>query len=266
MIGMSVLSDVDIRKITAKNKGIIISNICQENITAVGYDLTIGFICDCDTGKIPKKSPDSNRYNLLPKHRYLVLSKEYIYLSSEYMATLHSRGSYALKGIIVSPTTIDPNYKGLVYTSLFNCSENSVYIKEHNQFATMVIHKFATPTDKELPQNAKGGVKATKDTLNSPFSNICEQTIIKAKTYAFDTMDESGSDFFEQYGNTVKGKSVIGISIKKFVKKHRHSFIRHIKRFIEIIVSVIIFELILIPILKKCGINIDLSSILSLIK
>lgn len=46
------------------------------------------------------------------------------------MATLHSRGSYALKGLIVSSTVIDPNYEGFIYASLFNVTSKEIFVKE----------------------------------------------------------------------------------------------------------------------------------------
>lgn len=64
---MAVLSDVDLQKIIEGNEGIIILNKRDQNITGAGYDLTIGFICDSDTGKEPETCIyDSNRYTLLP--------------------------------------------------------------------------------------------------------------------------------------------------------------------------------------------------------
>lgn len=208
---MAVLSDADIKKIIKDDDGIIIANGYEKNITAVGYDLTIGVIYDCDSEKEPepekgneiewqkkigengnlngvsKLSKNTTRYEILPGHRYLVISKEYIALPSSYMATLHSRGSYALKGIIVLSTVIDPHYKGFIYSMLYNCSQNSVYIKEGNQFATMVIHQFLTPTETELQVDDEGRYKAVQQTLNGYFSNIKSVTSTKAKLYDLDT-------------------------------------------------------------------------------
>lgn len=244
---MSVLSDVDIRKIISKNKGIIIMNMHDKKLTAVGYDFTIGFICDADKGKEPNKikfiyDPKSNkeykedeflngrqlteenkrnmekdgykfrcRYELLPGCRYLVISEEYITLLHKYMATLHSRGSYALKGLVVTSTTIDPNYRGFVYASLMNCSQKPVYIKEHNQFVTMVVHKLTTATNMTLPKNESGMPMDAEQTLSGSFSNICEEAVASAKMYRLDSWKKIEQDFENKYAD---------FRNKKYVRKH----------------------------------------------
>ena len=50
---MAVLSDKDLEKILINHDGIIILNKREKSITGLGYDLTIGFIRDSDTGKEP---------------------------------------------------------------------------------------------------------------------------------------------------------------------------------------------------------------------
>lgn len=241
---MAVLSNVDIEKIVSKNKGIIITNMRENNLTALGYDFTIGFICNTDTGEIPKKKkfirdtksgkeyaaggfPEDcqltedfekdkkegryksvYRYELKPGERYLVISEEYIALSEKYMATLHSRGSYALKGIIVTSTTIDPNYEGFVYASLFNSSKNSVYIKECNQFATMVIHTVITPTQKPLPQTERRKPKDAEQTLDGTFSNICEEAYTAVIKYRDDVGKTTKQEFQSKFTD-FKGSSYI---------------------------------------------------------
>lgn len=170
---MAVLSDVDLRKVMAEDEGIIILNMREKSITGAGYDLTIGFICDSETGKEPETyEEDPGRYVLLAGHRYLVISKEFLYLSSQYMATLHSRGSYALKGIIVSSTIIDPNYVGFITGSLYNCTLKNVYIKKDSQFATVVFHELLTPTETVLQKNEFNRAMDAQETLHSKYSNI----------------------------------------------------------------------------------------------
>lgn len=173
---MAVLSDKDLLNVVKGDEGIMILNMSSNNITGVGYDLTIGFICDSETGEIPEiYAEDSNRYVLLPGHRYLVISKEFLYLSSKYMATLHSRGSYALKGIIVASTVIDPNYIGFITGSLFNCTSEEVYIKKNNAFTTMVIHELCTPTEISLQKNENNRPMDAQETLHSKYPNIAQK-------------------------------------------------------------------------------------------
>ena len=47
---MSVLSNIDIVNAMNEDEGIIIMNMRDKSITGLGYDLTIGFIRDADTG------------------------------------------------------------------------------------------------------------------------------------------------------------------------------------------------------------------------
>ena len=232
---MAVLSNVDIEKIIMENRGIIIMNKRDKNLTALGYDFTLGFIRDSDSGEEPEKveciydakldveylkeeffnncqlqeeyekNKDEKRYEiryrykLLSGKRYLVISEEYIALLREYMATLHSRGSYALKGIIVASTTIDPNYRGFIYASSINCSKEPVYIKEHNQFVTMVIQTLTTATDKHLAKTEGGMPMDAEQTLNGRFSNICEEAVQAAKTYRTDAWKKIEREFEDRY-------------------------------------------------------------------
>ncbi len=57
---MSVLSNADIDN----NNGVLILNKCDTNFSGAGYDLTIEFICDSDSGKIPEiKKKDEHLLN-----------------------------------------------------------------------------------------------------------------------------------------------------------------------------------------------------------
>lgn len=173
---MAVFSDKDLENVMKKDGDIIILNMCKDNMTAVGYDFAIGFICDSATGDIPETyTEDPNRYILLPGHRYLVISKEFLYLPSRCMATLHSRISYALKGILVTSTIVDPNYIGFVMGSLFNCTSENIYIKKDNSFVTMVIHEFRTPTKTFLRQNDQNAPMDALATLYSKYPNISQE-------------------------------------------------------------------------------------------
>ncbi|MCI8800570.1 MAG: hypothetical protein HFH88_12280 [Lachnospiraceae bacterium] len=181
---MAVLSYDDIVRLIKKEEGILILNRRDKNISGLGYDLTIGFIRDADTGQVPETfAEDNNRYVLLSEHRYIVISKEFVYFSSQYMATLHSRGSYALKGIIVTSTTVDPNYAGCITGSLYICSPKDVYIKKDNSFATMVIHQLRTPTQKGLSRNEDGRLMDAQETFHSRYPNINADTIQAGDAY-----------------------------------------------------------------------------------
>ena len=185
---MAVLGDKDLNDMLENDAGIVISNLRNKSVTAAGYDLTIGFICDADEGTLPEivtpeDRPDEPRYRLLRGHRYLIISREYVSFPSWYMATLHSRASYVLKGLVFSSTTIDPNFEGFLYASLINCSRSDICIKTNNQFATMVIHEVQTPTDTVLQTNDDNSPRDAQGTLNAPFSNINADAATYAKVY-----------------------------------------------------------------------------------
>lgn len=181
---MAVLSNVDISKAIEEDEGIIITNRREKSITTVGYDLTIGFICDADSGETPETcKTDENRYVLLPKHRYLIISREYLSFSGEYMATIHSRASYAMKGLIMSSTTVNPNYAGCIHISLINGTFGEVNIKKDNQFATMVIHTLCTPTGSYLQKNDQGMPMDAQETYNSNYSTFPPEVSNKALLY-----------------------------------------------------------------------------------
>lgn len=174
---MSVLSNVDVEEIISNDRGILILNRKDvkndNNLTGPGYDLRIGFICDADTGECPSIDEEKeSRYVLFPGKRYLIVSEEYIYLSGQYMATLHSRASYAIKGLMVASTTVDPNYSGCIYTSLINASTEKVFIKQHNAFATMVIHELCTLTETNVSVNEAGRPMTARETLNGTYCNV----------------------------------------------------------------------------------------------
>lgn len=170
---MAVFSDKDLFNAMEEDGDIIILNMCKDNMTAVGYDFSIGFICNSETGEIPKTyTEDPNRYVLSSGCRYLVISKEFLYLPPRCMATLHSRISYALKGILVPSTVVDPNYIGFLMGSLYNCTSEDIYIKKDNSFVTMVIHEFRTPSKTFLRQNNQNGPMDALSTLYSKYPNI----------------------------------------------------------------------------------------------
>lgn len=192
---MPVLSDVDLRKVIEGDEGIILLNMCEKSITGAGYDLTIGVICDADTGEIPEIYPDdSNKYMLLSGHRYLVISREFLYLSSRYMVTLHSHNSCALEGLLVTSTTIAPNYAGCITGLLINYSTKKVYIEKNIQFATMVIHELCTPTDTFLQENEHRRSTDHLETFHSRYSNIHPKAC------------EIGDAFCERVRNEIKNE------------------------------------------------------------
>lgn len=192
---MAVLSNIDLRNAMKNDDGVIISRIREGNITAAGYDLSIGFICDADEGTEVEIDPVSNRYCLRPRHRYLVVSHEHISLSGSYMGTLHSRVSYVTKGLMVSSTTIDPNFHGFIYSVLTNCSETEIYVKKNNAFLTMVVHRLQTPTNMLLQKNEDNTPRDGYGAASGPFSNLHPQASRMAKEYFADSAQKVQEEY-----------------------------------------------------------------------
>lgn len=242
---MSVLSNIDIVNAMNEDEGIIIMNMRDKSITGLGYDLTIGFIRDADTGEEPETcADDSNRYTLISGHRYLVISKEFVYISSGYMATLHSRGSYALKGIVVASTTVDPNYAGCITGSLINCTSKDIHIKKTNQFVTMVIHKLCTPTNILLQKNEHNRYMDTQETLHGKFPNIHPKACEAADAYYGEVRKQIEYEYIaareriyaksqakndKQAGISIGQMELEGISVQKDVEKITQTDLRRKK-------------------------------------
>ena len=74
-----------------------------------------------------------------------------------------------------------------------------MYIKEHNQFATMIIQTVTTATDKELEKTEGGMPKDAEQTLNGRFSNVCEKVSTAAKTYRADAWKKIEQEFQNQF-------------------------------------------------------------------
>ena len=105
-------------------------SVCRYyTVTApIGYDLRIG------AAYSPREFnnthfEDGTEFMLLPGHSLQILCKEFIWLSPFIIASIHSRGSFAAKGLILNSTTIDPNWSGPMALALYNASSTPYIVK-----------------------------------------------------------------------------------------------------------------------------------------
>jgi len=177
---MAVLSDIDIQNIVNK-KGLVINPFNLAQLTGVGYDLTIGCIVDADSQDLPECI--DGEYLLEGGHRYIVITKEYIWFSRSIMGTLHARGSLSLAGLSTTSTTVDPNFRGHMAMCVVNLSSSPISIKENEPFITLVIHKLQKATKLPLAITEDGHPRVAQRKISSIFSDETDVRRAKLNNY-----------------------------------------------------------------------------------
>lgn len=140
---MGIFSDKKISSILNK-KGLVIHPYENKNLTGIGYDLTTGILSPLS--KIEEFNEDDDFYYIPAKSYFVIISKEFVWLSSKMAGTLHARGTLAAKGLYTNCTNIDPNFKGQLIMSMYNVSEKSVKIGKTETYITMILHNLKKPT------------------------------------------------------------------------------------------------------------------------
>lgn len=137
-----IFSDIDIR--SAQGDTLIIEPFQDKNVTAVGYDVSVGnFVYVLGHGLL---NPSSGVYRIPSGATVQILTKETIWLSSKLAATVHSRVLLASRGLAHISTTIDPLWAGPLLITTTNLSETELSLPEHGTFATVVFHILKTQT------------------------------------------------------------------------------------------------------------------------
>lgn len=140
---MPVFSEKSFRELIGKL--LAIHPLKEENITGVGYDLTVGYYAKVSPGKrrieaSGEVADSDERLRLDPETYLVVVSREYVYLSCRVAATFHSKSSLAAQAIFMNSTTGDPNWKGRLIFLLYNASGTAVEFEADRTFATMVVN------------------------------------------------------------------------------------------------------------------------------
>jgi dCTP deaminase len=148
---MSVYSDVDIKY--NMDKRIVIHPLDESCITPVGYDLRIGFAHNLIDSTL-NNSTTKDHFWLTPKASTFIMSMEHVWLSGDLIGSLHPRGTLASKGLIISSTTVDPNWQGQLTFLLFNSSDFPVEVAIGETFITLMLHSTITHTSRNCDANA----------------------------------------------------------------------------------------------------------------
>jgi len=162
-----VLTDHDIRKIVNK-KDIVIHPYHKENLTGVGYDLRIGVIKPLNQFDAFVETETIIR--IPPKCYCLVITEEFVWISSKLIGTLHSKGTLAAKGLFTNATNVDPNFKGQMIMSLYNTSDKPIeFQKATHTFITLIFHKVKSATKTLVGDE---GTKNSTRVLHEMLTNV----------------------------------------------------------------------------------------------
>lgn len=258
---MSTLSIVDLKH--ELNKRIIIENSTPSSFTPLGYDLRIGAAYSPETFQKAIFSKGAE-FTLLPGHSLQILCKEFIWLSPFIMASIHSRGTFAAKGLILNSTTIDPNWSGQMALALYNVSKNPITLHVGERFCTIIFFYCKTPTLSVPQSRAIEGIDSvafsdylnsnTYSHINSNFESKKQKALARPSYWIQQVKYKLSSVFFK--GNNQKTTflillllfSVIGLGLVfggyDFLKTHYHlnnGTTANIIAYIAILISLLSF-------------------------
>lgn len=139
---MSLLTDVDIKK--ALGRDIVIEPFTEANLTAVGYDFSVGtFVFSLEDGLL---NPENGHYRVAPRTTIQILTRESLWVSGRIAGTLHSRVLLATKGFSHISTTLDPGWYGPLLITMTNLSKSEILLSEGDTFFTLVFYRVRSPT------------------------------------------------------------------------------------------------------------------------
>ncbi len=172
---------------------IAIHPLRRESITGVGYDLTIGFYIKVNPrtrkvldarqtttgGGMPGITMETGTY-------LIVISREFVCLSSRVAATFHSKSQLAAQAIFLNSTSGDPNWSGRLIFLLYNASGGDVELETDGTFTTMVVQSVErrsrmVPKESKvvLTRYLKGLTPLTTDAIDYVWRDGPEQSEFK---------------------------------------------------------------------------------------
>lgn len=169
---MSALSNIDIKRELDKN--IVIEEFSESSLTPLGYDLRIGAIIYIDGDNQTLIMNENEKFEIPSNASIKIISKEFLWISERILATIHSRGSFSAKGLILNSTTVDPNWSGCMAFSLFNFSSRPIEISVGEKFSTIIFHYCHTPTSKTPKSRAVEGLDKVNTSQYDNSSTISE--------------------------------------------------------------------------------------------
>jgi deoxycytidine triphosphate deaminase len=126
--------------------------------TPLGYDLRVGCqiilpefgskanLSASKSNKVEMKTAANGEFVFPPKSTSIVVTRERVWLSRLLAGTIQARGSLALRGLVISATTVDPNWDGQMFMRIYNSSPSQESIGPNEAFCTMMLHTLASPS------------------------------------------------------------------------------------------------------------------------
>jgi deoxycytidine triphosphate deaminase len=156
---MALLTDVDIRR-ALKRKDIIIEDFDPDFLTPVGYDIRVGdWVASLTAGLLQAQDHIANgkvvkAYAIPPRDRVLVVSKEYISVSKALGGDFHTKVRLVARGLSSISTTLDPGYRGRLFITVTNLTDQPVLLVAGEAFTTLMFYRVETPTKKAEKKDA----------------------------------------------------------------------------------------------------------------
>jgi len=176
------LSDVDISEYI-KEKKIVIWPIEDDNLTAVGYNLTpTEFIFSINNRLLVSIINNGHeKYCYIEPHdTVLILTREAVWVSKEIAGTFHSKVGIVSQGFGHISTTLDPKWQGPLLISLNNPTNQKLKFLiaklenssdkldfKYCSFVTLIFYRLVSPTDRKH-DNPSCRFDLLKDIIKEP--------------------------------------------------------------------------------------------------
>lgn len=164
---MTVLTDTDLREImvtersdwvgTNKNTKLLIKNFIEDNLTPVGYDLSIGeeFVKLKQGIKKGYLRNDEDKLIIKPNEIVAIRTYEDICMpqNKKISGIVVSKVSKVEEGLSHISTSIDPDWKGNFIITIANHSNRKVTLRYKNPFCTVIFLKNESAATKDCLKN-----------------------------------------------------------------------------------------------------------------
>lgn len=180
----------------------VITPFDNKSVTGVGYDLRIGYYIKISQKKVIEKGKvnfeEKTEVELETGESLLIICHERIYLSNRIAGTIHCRGRYASKGLVLNSTTVDPLWNGRMVFLVTNIAGHCVSITLQEHFATIMLQKTYFVADKDI-----NPPKSPKNVLIefTRIYNLDNETTIETQQFAHPGQSDSEED--EEYNEDV---------------------------------------------------------------
>jgi len=136
---MSILSDLDIKRLIEKNE-LGIEPFIEKNLTPNGYDLSIDEVYIRKTDDHIKKGTAV----IPPLTWFAISTKEFVKMGQQITSQLWIRSSYARKGVMASFGKVDAGFHGTLTISCFNSNDEPLEIPIGDRFCQIVFENMGS--------------------------------------------------------------------------------------------------------------------------